>query len=291
MTAWGRKPTMRGFPVGDVVSALQKAIRRSEEEQAVAWAAELVQSGEATWCWNRLEIICSEDIGIAWPEGPAVIAALRAQFDRALARKSNSHPERLFVVHAAMLLARAPKSRRVDNAVWATFGVEAPMFPEIPDYALDHHTAAGKAKGRGAEFWAEEASKLVGEADLGENRYFERSQTEWSKEAFATQLTRDHPDRAGTKARGRSGRSKGAQPAGLFDNAEIGTTSSAERNARARKVAKVVAWLRQINVDADTAAAASTDQWRTWAAEAGVNEPSATSREQIVTALRHAEAA
>ncbi|MEO1064804.1 MAG: hypothetical protein AAFZ07_25595 [Actinomycetota bacterium] len=281
---------MRGFPVGDVISALQKAIRRSDEEQAVAWAAELVQSGEATWCWNRLEIICSEDIGIAWPEGPAIIAALRAQYERAAARKSKSYPERLFVVHAAMLLARAPKSRRVDNAVWATFGVQAPMFPEIPDYALDHHTAAGKAKGRGAEFWAEEASKLVGEADLGENPYYERSQTEWSKDAFATQLTRDHPDRSGP-SKGKSTRKKGPATAGLFDNAEIGTTTSAERSARARKVAKVVRWLRQIGVDADKAAAASIDQWRTWAAEANVNEPSATSREQIVTALRHAEAA
>lgn len=161
------RTTVRGYLVGEVVSALQKAIRRSDEEQAVYWAVELDQSGMAHYLWSRLLIITSEDVGIAWTEGPSVMRSLFETWQEAKGRRNPHRPERLFVVHAAMALARAPKSRRVDVAVWATYGNAKARLP-IPDYALDWHTARGKAMGRGEEHWEKEASRIdqPGELDL-----------------------------------------------------------------------------------------------------------------------------
>lgn len=174
MPPFSSRSTLRGHQVGEVVSALQKAIRRSQEEQAVAWAVELDQSGYGVHAWNRLTIITSEDVGIAWIDGPSVIGALRSSYFEAKARSNPSRPERLFIVHAAMLLARAPKSRRVDHAVGAVYGTPEPWF-EIPDEALDLHTARGRRMGRGEDHWFAEAAKLVGEAtDLHPDPYFDR---------------------------------------------------------------------------------------------------------------------
>jgi hypothetical protein len=164
--SFASQKTIRGFVVGEVVSALQKAVRRSDEVAAVSWAAELDQSGFASHVWNRLEVICSEDVGPAWPMGPVVIAALRSNYDRA-AKRARNGTERIFLAHAAMLLAQAPKSRRVDAAIWATYGYAEPMVPEIPDEALDVHTDRGRRMGRrsgtkaGDDHWDEEASKLI----------------------------------------------------------------------------------------------------------------------------------
>lgn len=186
--------TLRGFVVGEVVSALQKAVRRSQEREAVVWAVELDQSGHGNYLWNRLEIICSEDVGVAWLEGPAVIAALKDSYDRAVARRNGNRPERLFVVHAAMLLARAPKSRRVDEALWAVYGQQEPWF-DIPDEALDIHTARGRKMGRtptsqqGLDHWFNEASRLVGEApDCDTGPYHERFMSS-TEEAFNLQTS------------------------------------------------------------------------------------------------------
>ena len=173
--------TLRGYVLGEVVSALQKSIRRSDEKQAVQWAAEMDQSGFGSYLWNRLTIITSEDVGVAWPEGPAVIAALRNSYETMVAKGRRGGAERIFVIHATMLLARAKKSRRVDVAIWSAYGHERPEFPEIPDYALDWHTARGRQMGRtdetgeGMRFWLEEASKLINEDETAtEEPYMER---------------------------------------------------------------------------------------------------------------------
>lgn len=152
--------TIRGFDAHEVVSALQKSIRRCEETQAVQWAVELDQSGLGDYCWTRLLIITSEDVGVAWIEGPAVIRSLYQTYMELRARNSKARPERLMLIHATQLLARAPKCRRADDAVWAVYASEKPMHPEVPDYALDSHTRRGKAMGRGENFY-DEAFKLV----------------------------------------------------------------------------------------------------------------------------------
>ena len=182
-----QRETIRGYALGEVVSALQKAIRRSQVKEAAWWASELEKSGFGTHCWNRLIVITSEDVGLAWPEGAAVIRALKTSYDEAAARRNSSRPERLFIIHAAMALAHAPKSRWVDHAVWASFGYDDQQHP-IPDEALDLHTARGRSMGRGEKHWFEEASRLVNEADLGDDPFYEKMRAS-TDEAFARQWT------------------------------------------------------------------------------------------------------
>lgn len=145
--------TRGGHTMDEVASALQKTIRRGQERDAIFWATELDLTGYGNYAWKRLRIICSEDIGIAWTEGPAVIRALYENWVEARKAEKDRPPERsnaiLYLVHAVVLLTRAPKSRLVDNACALFYaGDRAAMGIDMPDYAIDHHTARGRRLGR-----------------------------------------------------------------------------------------------------------------------------------------------
>ena len=168
-------PTIRGFDVWECVSALQKAIRRGEEASALTWAVELDQSGYAKMLWSRLIVIAAEDVGLADPTMVTHIKTLYDTHQMFVARKNKHMPERLYSTQAVMMLVRAPKSRMVDNAVWATYGHEDPLVDQIPDYALDAHTQAGRDAGKGKTAETNPDSfALENEADLGPNPYAER---------------------------------------------------------------------------------------------------------------------
>ena len=168
MAYFGALKSRGGFVLDEVSSALQKTIRRGEERQAIFWATELDLTGYGNYAWKRLRIICSEDVGIAWPDGPAVIRALYESWQET--RKTEpkgTAPERsaamLFLVHAVILLARSAKSRLVDNACVVFYTVERrTMDVEIPGYALDHHTARGRRLGRREADVYEESYRIVG---------------------------------------------------------------------------------------------------------------------------------
>lgn len=155
-----------GYKLGEVASALQKSIRRGEEDSALFWATELDLSGYSEYAWKRLRIITSEDIGLASPTLPAIIQALYSAWSDQRKKKDERHgPERLFLVHAVILLARSQKSRLVDHALIAYYEAPRPQR-EIPDWALDKHTLRGRKLRRGNDhFWAEGA-RLANAAEL-----------------------------------------------------------------------------------------------------------------------------
>ena len=68
------------YGVDEVLSCLQKAVRRCQTDAAAFWAGELHESGLGHVAMNRLLIMTVEDIGIASPHSPEVIAALRNLF-------------------------------------------------------------------------------------------------------------------------------------------------------------------------------------------------------------------
>jgi MgsA-like AAA+ ATPase family protein/SWIM zinc finger len=146
-----------------VRSALQKAIRRGETDDALHWLVEMILSGQEWWAWRTLLVITSEDVGPAWPEGPAVIGALYSNW--------RTTSEWLMAVHATVLLCRAPKSRLVDDALAAhLLGHTKEMARPIPDEALDLHTGAGKYglgrtedSPRGQKHWWDEAGRIENE--------------------------------------------------------------------------------------------------------------------------------
>jgi len=154
-------PTLHGFDFAEVSSSLQKALRRSQKEDALYWAVELDRSGYGEYVWKRLRIIASEDVGLAEPMMPATIHGLYSTWsDLRKKRDDKQEPWRLMLVHAVILLARARKSRVVDHALLWLYEGEFERR-EIPDVALDKHTLAGKRKGRGwSHFW-DDASLLL----------------------------------------------------------------------------------------------------------------------------------
>lgn len=157
--------TLRGYDFGEVVSALQKSIRRGLEKDALYWAVELDKSGFSEYVWKRIKIMTSEDVGIAEPNMPANISGLYQMWLDQKKKKDEKHaPERLFLVHAVILLSRARKSRIVDHALCIYYNSTERI--EIPDFALDKHTLAGKKMGRGFDHFFAEGIKLNNEADI-----------------------------------------------------------------------------------------------------------------------------
>lgn len=153
--------TERGYDIYELLSALQKDIRRCNEYQALHWAIEL-ESFNPKMLWNRLTVIASEDIGIANPTATILIDILEKQYFDAVDRKNDS--KKLFLVHSVLYLARSAKSRMVDDLLITAYGnIKAGEKLEIPDYALDKHTFRGKKMGRGNTYFVEEGSKVNNE--------------------------------------------------------------------------------------------------------------------------------
>jgi replication-associated recombination protein RarA len=157
-------PTRRGYQVHEVISAMQKAIRRSQVEPALYWAIELDKSGHTGWAWGRLLTIASEDIGAAAPGVIADVKALQAIWKEGKSKGAGSGG--LQIVHATILLAAAPKSRLVNFAA-IIHGSDHMERLEIPDEALDRHTRRGLSMGRGMDHFMEEGGKLVQPEESG----------------------------------------------------------------------------------------------------------------------------
>ena len=120
----------------DLLSALQKSIRGSDPDAAVFYLARLLESGELLAVCRRLQVIASEDVGLAYP---LALAVTRAAVEAA---KELGMPEaRLPLAEAVILLATAPKSNASHNAVLAAtedvnagLGVDVPAHLQSPLY-------------------------------------------------------------------------------------------------------------------------------------------------------------
>jgi putative ATPase len=97
----------------DVVSALIKSMRASDEPAALFWLARMIEAGDdPRFIARRLIVFASEDIGLA--DATALGVAIAA----ASAVEHVGLPEaRYNLAHAVMHLARAPKSRGVVDAI------------------------------------------------------------------------------------------------------------------------------------------------------------------------------
>lgn len=159
----GPPPTRRGYEAFDCVSALQKAIRRSDLDGALYWSFELANSGYGAWCWKRLRIIAVEDVSSEATGLAADLAALSEQ----------SKGDLMFLARAVIALVIAPKSRLASLVTIVHASGHVPRR-EIPDEALDMHTRRGKQMGRGVPHFLAEAGRLepwTGDLDEIEAEY------------------------------------------------------------------------------------------------------------------------
>jgi len=142
--------TKNGYNADEVISALQKDIRRCNIEQACYWAYELLVSAKKfrDKFWERMGVICAEDIGMENPQAIATIEALRKLYYRLDEQKGDS---KIVGIFATMFLAYQRKNRYADHLYHKFKNMKDSDRPKIPDYALDKHTKRGREMGRGDE--------------------------------------------------------------------------------------------------------------------------------------------
>lgn len=119
----------------DIVSALQKSIRGSDENAALHYLARLLEAGDLISACRRIMVIACEDIGLAYPQAiPIVKACIDAAVQLGL-------PEgRIPLADAVVLLATAPKSNSAYMGInRAMADVEAGKAGPIPRCLQNKH--------------------------------------------------------------------------------------------------------------------------------------------------------
>ena len=96
----------------NLLSGLQKSIRCSDPDGAVFYLARLLEGGDILSACRRLQVIASEDIGLAYPQAAQITYALCQS-----ARELGLPEARIPLANCAVMLATAPKSNSAYLAI------------------------------------------------------------------------------------------------------------------------------------------------------------------------------
>ncbi len=172
---WQKVRTEHDMPADELISALQKEIRRGNSENAAVIAYELcITSPELeAKVWQRLNVISVEDIGMGEPNAPVLIhslSQLRMAFDYGAGDRN------LFTIHAVRYLCACKKDRSSDEMLnWIKQAMQKKgLRPNLPDYVFDMHTKRGAEMGRGLDHFLKEASRVSPELEGRDTTYRER---------------------------------------------------------------------------------------------------------------------
>lgn len=129
----------------DILSALQKSIRGSDENAAIHYAARLIEAGDIISLSRRLLVIASEDIGLAYPQAAVIV---KSCVDSAM---QLGLPEaRVPLAQAVVLLATAPKSNSSYLAMDAAIAdIKAGKAGDFPRHLQNKHFDGDDAKVKG----------------------------------------------------------------------------------------------------------------------------------------------
>ena len=118
----------------DLLSCLQKSIRGSDPDAAVFYLSKALLSGELLSVCRRLQVIASEDIGLAYPLAASVVRSCCES-----AKELGMPEAQIPLANATLLLATAPKSNSVETAILAAAeavqagkGVNVPRHLQSP---------------------------------------------------------------------------------------------------------------------------------------------------------------
>lgn len=129
----------------DILSALQKSIRGSDENAAIHYAARLIEAGDIISLSRRLLVIASEDIGLAYPQAVTIV---KSCVDSAM---QLGLPEaRVPLAQAVILLATAPKSNSSYLAMDAAIeDIRAGKAGDFPRHLQNKHFDGDDVKVKG----------------------------------------------------------------------------------------------------------------------------------------------
>lgn len=132
----------------DILSAFQKSIRGSDANAAVHYLARLVKAGDLISICRRLQVIASEDVGLAYPQAAVIIKSLVDS-----ARELGFPEARIPLAEATVLLATSPKSNSAYLALDAALrDLEDITVGDIPIHLKDAHYSGASKLGRGLEY-------------------------------------------------------------------------------------------------------------------------------------------
>lgn len=130
----------------ELLSALQKSIRGSDENAALHYLAKLLEAGDILSACRRLMVIACEDIGLAFPQA---IPIVKACCD--MARELGLPEARIPLGDAVVLLATAPKSNSAYNGInMAMADVQSGKTGNVPKHLQNAHYEAESKKLSGA---------------------------------------------------------------------------------------------------------------------------------------------
>lgn len=132
----------------DLLSALQKSIRGSDENAALHYAARLMDAGDIISLSRRLLVIAAEDVGLAYP---MAIPIVKACVDSAM---QLGLPEaRIPLADAIVLLATSPKSNSAYNAINAALAdVQNGVTGDFPRHLQNKHCDGEDAVVKGQHY-------------------------------------------------------------------------------------------------------------------------------------------
>ncbi|MBE6050679.1 MAG: replication-associated recombination protein A [Clostridium sp.] len=132
----------------DYLSALQKSIRGSDPDAAIHYLARLIKAGDLISICRRLQVIASEDIGLAYPQAALIVKSLVDS-----ARELGFPEARIPLAEATILLATSPKSNSAYVAIdRALSDLETMKIDDIPNHLKDAHYSGAKNLGRGTTY-------------------------------------------------------------------------------------------------------------------------------------------
>ena len=132
----------------NLLSALQKSIRGSDENAALHYLARLLEADGMLPAIRRIIVCACEDIGLAYPQG---IAAVKACCDIAL---QVGMPEaRIPLADAVILLATAPKSNSGETSIdRAMATVKRGGFGDVPVHLKDANSPSKEGLSRDKDY-------------------------------------------------------------------------------------------------------------------------------------------
>ena len=132
----------------DILSAFQKSIRGSDADGAIHYLARLIKGGDLISISRRLQVIASEDIGLAYPQAAFIVKSLVDS-----ARELGFPEARIPLAEATILLATSPKSNSSYVAIdRALDDLENITIDDIPMHLKDAHYGGASKLGRGIEY-------------------------------------------------------------------------------------------------------------------------------------------
>ena len=132
----------------DILSAFQKSIRGSDADAAIHYLARLIKAGDLISICRRLQVIASEDIGLAYPQASLIVKSLVDS-----ARELGFPEARIPLAEATILLATSPKSNSAYLAIDSALrDLESMTIGDIPMHLKDAHYSGACKMGRGLEY-------------------------------------------------------------------------------------------------------------------------------------------